>query len=474
MEANNNHPSISFRSGVFPPVKFTDGTALTSVHLQAVQQHAESLAHHARQQQPFSYGIRGLNLRKDGLANWIVDVEGADMDLPDGAVVVTGVTAVCRPIEFRNLQSDSPRLSVWIGVPFLREDQSNLVEGENTETWDRRYFGTKADLANTLEKPRKGDLQPFRRPVPLLQLNARVIVGETAPTGCSTVKIAELVRVIYDDESRYELATDYIPPCLQMQASPDLVSILMNIHDHVEAQAGLLAGQLKARDDVLRDGFPRDALTLFQLQALNGALPIMRQLRKQPELHPFHCYLYLCRIVGDLTAFSKDWTPPQLQAYDHENLYSCFEGLKKAILELLEGAVEMKTSNRSSFNCDNPSSETWTASSEQLGSGGRYYVGITGEENSETIQQHIRNNLIVFASADRARLLRIRSTGGVPVEYRPEKHPALMNHSGVFFELNPTEQPEFWQEICDAKKVSFSADPSHIEGLTFSLYAVGN
>jgi predicted component of type VI protein secretion system len=248
---------------------------------------------------------------------------------------------------------------------------------------------------------------------------------------------------------------------------------MKNIHDHVEAQAGVLAGQIKAREDVLRDGFPRDALTLFQLQAINGALPLLRQLRKQPELHPYQCYLYLCRIVGDLAAFSKDWAPPHLQIYDHENLYSCFEGLKEVILELLEGAVEVKTSNRSSFNSDDPGSETWTASSEQLGTGGRYYVGITGAD-AEAIQERVRNNLIVFATADRARLLRIRSSGGVPVDYRPEKHPALMNHTGVFFELNPTEQPEFWQEICDAKKVSFSADPTQVEGLTFSLYSVGN
>lgn len=331
---------------ISPEVVWEDGLLLKPHHLQAMQRHCTDLAAYLVNTRTFGYGVRTLEIRKESVANWVLELGACDLVMPDGTVVVNGETAVIQPLEFRHLQHDAPTLEVWLAVPFASENTPSLADENQGGAADsgqttRRYF---AGTLDHKDENTGGESEQIR----VRRLNGRIFVGSRPPEGYATLKIGELQKVVTDEEGgrRYELSERYAPACLRLDAAPALHALVKDMLDRLEAKNAELLGHLRGDRSLHTGDSLQTPATLLKLQATNGVLPLLRQIAAQPAMHPFDVYLALCRLAGDLAIVSDQWDPPKLVIYDHDDPLRAFTDLKTKWLQLLEKAVESRIDKR--------------------------------------------------------------------------------------------------------------------------------
>jgi len=336
-------------SDLVPEPLWEDGVLLRSEHLQALQNHCTGVAARLRRHSAFPFGVWKLKVREAALRTRVLELTDCELVTDEGTVVVHGETAVIRPCDFRDLQDERATLDVWLAIPRLIPNGQNLVDEGEQPSSHRRYVVERIPVRGENTPSPAADLR-FRR------LSALLMIEPTAEhrRDYETIRIARIKRVVrHGEEGRqYELDRDFAPACLRIRAADCLVDVLRDLLHAVEQKNAELVeriGPRMERYSLEMTGSPR---ALFQLQASNSVLALLRQLADVDleradrnrsdafDLHPFEVYMHLLRILGDLAIFSEDLNVPRVAFYDHENPYAAFHELRSEILRLLEPEEE--------------------------------------------------------------------------------------------------------------------------------------
>jgi type VI secretion system protein ImpJ len=318
------------------PVLWTKGILLDPQHLQAQDRYLEGLLQARIGAATFRpWGFRRLALDADALATGTVALTDAAGLLPDGLPFdIPAADAAPAPrAVLPHWEADAATLDVFLGIPEYRAGARNIALLGGTAA--AREAGGSRYRAEVL-LVRDETSGQAERPIQVAAKNLRVLLGTETLEGYSTLQIARLTRDVNDV---VRLDEDFIPPLLDIAASPALVRIARRLVEILAAKSSSLAGARRQKNQSLADFSITDVGSFWLLYNVNQAFPVIRHLAEHRGGHPVALYEAMLSLASTLTTFSDRITPRQLPPYVHDDLTATFTVLDEQVRRLLETVV---------------------------------------------------------------------------------------------------------------------------------------
>jgi type VI secretion system protein ImpJ len=439
-------------------------------HFQAAQRHADAERHRVTKwTQPYAWGLRGLEIDTEALANYRLIIRQLSAVLPDGTTVALPEDGEVPTIELRRAFGQYAEVTIFLAVPVLNLGKANVAEPGAEEPG--RFHSVTRDLEdeNTGVNP---------QPVVLRALNVTLLLTGQDPTGYALLPILRVERSAQADAAPQILKT-FIPPLLTCDAWPPLAqAILQPLTDRVGRKLEFLANQLVGKQQG-RDSFdPADVLLVGQLRELNEGYAILRVLSAARGVTPFQAYLELCRLVGQLSLFGARRRTPDLPAYDHDDLGFCFTQAKIQLDALLDVLLELSYKERPfvgqalrlQVNIDS----SWLDPSWDM------FIGVrsTVDPNEVVRLLTVPGQLdMKVGSAERVDVVYQLGQQGLRFEQRPRPTVLPEQAGQVFFRINRNIAEREWQSVqrtlALAVRVNETRLAASLAGQTFLSIRVG-
>jgi type VI secretion system protein ImpJ len=308
-------------------VVWSEGMYLGPHHFQVQGRYFEDSIHFATSSLWFaSYGLAGVELDADALSNGTVSLIHARGIFPDG-------------LPFNMPEGDSlpePRaieglfpptrdgIVVMLSIPPRKPNGYNCaLEGPANGA---RYVAE----ARVLHDENTGSDE---RPVRLGRKNMRLLIDTEAAGDLFTLPLARIVR---DGSGHFAYDPQYVPPVLDIGASPRLMLLVRRLMEILEDKSATMSGAAKRSGSEFST---REIANFWLLHAVNSGLSPLRHLLLSKRGHPEELFLELSRLAGALCTFALDTHPRDLPLYDHQNLSECFGQLDRHIRANLETIV---------------------------------------------------------------------------------------------------------------------------------------
>jgi len=151
-----------------------------------------------------------------------------------------------------------------------------------------------------------------------------------------------IARIQRDGTGQFVYDDQYIPPCLSIGASRDLLELLHRLAQVLQARSESLARDRGGSNTGGAAFAGGDVASFWMSHAIHSSLgPLQHHLAGRAS-RPEEVFLELSRLAGALCTFSLAADPATLPTYDHEDLEGSFGGLERHIRQHLE--VSMPTS----------------------------------------------------------------------------------------------------------------------------------
>jgi type VI secretion system protein ImpJ len=308
-------------------VAWREGLFLRPQHFQQQDRRIDALVRaRAAHLRPYPWGVAELAVN-DSLASMGQFAVGRCSGvLPDGTPFA--IPGDVTPPEPLTLPADVRDAVVYLTLP---PDQSGamafaLREAAKPAT---RYVVDELDVYDAFSAERASE------PLELAELNLRYGVTREQTDGRVKLGVARIREVlngkaVFDDR--------YIPPTLDVRASPKLAGMLNDIIGRAEQRVDELAD----RAVEATDGGAETFASFLLLQALNRWTPTLVHLRTLPAVHPERLYETFLAMAGELATLTRtdQRRPPPFPAYDHENLQVPFEAVFEHLQDSLSRVFE--------------------------------------------------------------------------------------------------------------------------------------
>lgn len=310
-------------------VVWSEGMFMNPQHLQQADLYHEGLlAARLGALTPYDWGVVEQEVDEKALAAGQFQLLRFAGILPDGLPLSfergQPEAPQTRPIE-EHFSANKRSLDVYLGVAREREGIASYGATEESTTSPRFSMVSRSvpDLAAAESVV----------PVAFAQRNLRLLFGTEPREDYDVIKIAELVR---DRTGAAALASNYIPPCLRISASPYVLDRLRQILKAMQGKQRELAEGRRHRDATALEFSAGDVTKYLQLSALNGLIPQVAHVVEVADLNPQMVYLLLCQAAGQLSTFSAEADPGDLPKFQYTNLRATFDGLFQLLQKLLD------------------------------------------------------------------------------------------------------------------------------------------
>ncbi len=315
----------------FTRVVWQEGMHLAQHHFQLQSRYFEESVGFALGQLFFRpYGLVACELDAEALRNGTVSVIHARGVLTDGlAFHIPEADPPPPPRAIRELFSPTQdRHVVLLAIPPYRPGRANCVLEPKASDGDLRYVAeTRVVADETTGQDEK--------PVLLGRKNLRVVLDSEI----GDMVALPLARVRRDGAGHFVYDLDFIPPVLEIGASPGLMERLRRVIEILEAKSQALVGQRRGAQADLAAYAARDVASFWLAHAIHSSLAPLHHLLESRRAHPEQLYVELARLAGALCTFSLDSHPRELPLYDHDNLEECFGALERVIRTHLDLVV---------------------------------------------------------------------------------------------------------------------------------------
>lgn len=421
------------------PVMWTKGVLLSPQHLQVQDRYLEDQIRFRLGAVRFSpWGFRTLVLDHEALAGGAIALGEASGLFPDGlAFDCPGTDRLPPP---RSLDGcfapDQQSLTVFLAVPEHRPGSANV--GTTMRDDQARYV---ADVA--LRRDETTGLA--ERPIQIARANLRLLVDGDAVDGHALLPVA---RVLRREGTGFAFDESFVPPLLDIAASPRLMAIARRLVEVCSAKSTELGGARRQRNLGLADFSITDIASFWLLYTVNTHLPQLRHLYESRRGHPVELYSALVALGGALTTFAQDLHPRDFPAYDHANLGGCFSDLERKLDILLETVVPANCVSLK-LRETSPGLHTVALDQDAYVRAPALYLAVSVDGNRIDAQRRIPT-LLKVASADHVSRLVSQALSGVPLEYTPNPPTAVpVKATHDYFLVGRTG--EAWDGIAQAR-----------------------
>jgi type VI secretion system protein ImpJ len=313
-------------------IVWSEGMYLAPHHFQAQNRHFEdSIQFAAENLWTEGYGLAAVQLDADALRNGTVALsharglfeDGVAFDMPESDPLP----------EPRNIiEAFSPtadHLTVQLAIRRWSADGQNC-ELEPSGAAQTRYLGESQEFYDE-------NTGRHEKAVRIGRKNIQLLIENEADDNFLSLPIA---RVIRDNSGRLVYDPAFVPPCLKISASPQLISMLARLVEILEDKSTAVSNDQNLSGGKFKAGLSARHIAQFWfLHAVNSSLSPLRHLMLSKHGHPQELFLEMLRLGGALCTFGLDTHPRSLPEYDHKHLDRCFQELDDHIRRLLEVVV---------------------------------------------------------------------------------------------------------------------------------------
>ncbi len=310
-------------------IQWHEGMLLAPQHFQQLSIRYEELLHyHLMMVSQFHWGIRRLKIDQVLLIEGTLRVQELEAIMPDGLVVCD------LPESLQSLEIDltpyteemkQGPMTVHLAVP---EKKIGLAVIKGALARYDSVEGKPVADENTGE---------FDLSIPRLIPRVSLLVTETPPQKYTTFP---LLKVVYQNET-FTL-TDYSAPTLTVPVKSPLGELCASIARRLREKAVFLSERVRSPSLVMKG--PLLMTTKTMIYSLVSALPHFEAVLNSGASHPYHLYLALCNVVGQVASLGRGLIPPVLSPYDHNDIHTTFHQAVEFITRMIdEGILESHT-----------------------------------------------------------------------------------------------------------------------------------
>jgi type VI secretion system protein ImpJ len=327
------------------PLYWRSGTLLEPQHfqIQDYQRHAD-LAFALAAFHPFPWGFHDLEIDRDSLANFSLQLLKADLWLPDGRRLTLPGNLEVAPRSFAQSWPESESdLEVALAVPLFSKISANVNPEAGPDAggpFKRRLFNARPDPESVPDLLGDG---PDSR-VDLLHYNAFILFGQETAQPPDGVMLAPMARLQRDGEKVMPRA-DYAPPAIRLYPDNPARQLAKDVLEILIAKARQLE-EYKLTPSQTRAESGGGALALITvLGIVCRFIARLHHLLAPPSVHPYAAFSALRELAAELTIFAPGLTAlgaslsgqgPGLRPYDHLDPYPAFLDTKIMIARLLD------------------------------------------------------------------------------------------------------------------------------------------
>ena len=436
-------------------VHWHEGMFLRPHHFQAAERSYQELAaRKARWDVHHNWGLRRLDFEREALANYRFALRALEARLPDGAGIALPEDGSLPGLDLKPAFANRNRVRIFLAVPQLRLGRANTGTADSA-----RYRVESQDLEdeNTGVNP---------QPVSVRLPNVRLVTDAQEHAGFDLLPLIQLEKSARA-EAVPQLDEQYIPPVLACDACPTLqVGILRQLYDRIGKKVEMLAGQVTNRGITLDSHGQGDGRIIGQLSRLNEAYALLSNLAFVPGVHPLAAFLELCRLVGQLSIFSRPPRPPELPRYDHDDLGGCFYKLKQFLDGLLNEVDEPTYEERAfigaGLRMQVSLEPVWLEQARSM------FLGVRSPlSREECITMLTKAGQLDMKVGSSDRVDQVFTKGAAGLRFTPSARPprALPTAEGLtFFQIDRESNPSEWQFVVKSLSLAIRFNEKMIDG----------
>jgi type VI secretion system protein ImpJ len=434
---------------------------LTPHHFQQWDNHQEEqLRARVSSLVPYEWGILDLQLSNESIANGFVDLGRCRAVMPDGLIVDVpqGDVAPDRRAVENHFDPDAERLGIYLAIPSRRAGAANVQTNGGERGQMLRFWQEAGHVAD--ETTGHNEQQ-----IAFARSNFRLMFDDEIRDGYSSIKIAEVLRT-----TTGQLAFDenYIPPALNVGASPWLSNTLRQIVEILISKGSSLADQRRQRTTSLADFTTSEIAIFWLLNTVNASIPVLAHLLRTGLVHPERFYVELAELCGRLMAFSMDRHPKDIVRYEHTDLYLTFSQLAAEVRLLLETVIPTRCV-QIPLESTRESVYVGRVEDERLLGEAEFFLGVSAKiSEGQLIERAPR--VIKFASRDVIDAVIGSGLPGVTLSHASPPPTPIPTRIGFhYFRLD--KEGVFWKAVRDSRSVAVYV-PDELPGEKIELYAV--
>ena len=440
-------------------VRWFEGMLVLPHHFQAAEANVHDwLTTSQRWSTPYSYGVRKLELLTDALANFEVRVPVLQARLKDGTLVSVPNNGHLDTLDVRTALQQHAETYVCVVLPKVVEGKSNSVRRNGTPV-EQRY------LIETEEWEERNSGHASRAiETHYLNVQLRAQSTPTCPAGYESLPLFRLRRS-GQPGGIPEVDPGYIPPLLSCSAVPDLqqdtlVAICAQLGSYIKKQAG----DLRMQGGWSESNLPQVHRAIMQLAAVNASYPVLLQLVQSHAVHPFEMYKELCRLVGQLSIQRDDWQPPELPAYDHDDLGRVFTNIKAEIDAMFCADGPVAQIHRLPFVGVDDRLEV-SLDSKWLQDGSQLFIGIHSRVAPDDLDRLIGESHLDWKLGTSRLISQIYRNGeaGLRLLRVHGRHSSLPQLTDVTYFKIEADGP-YWQQLVEAPTLALKVNHRFVRG----------
>jgi type VI secretion system protein ImpJ len=308
-------------------VVWSEGMYLAPQHFQTQGRYLEDSVAFAMSSLWFApHGLLSLAIDPDALKTGTVSLLQARGVMPDGLafhIPESDEPPPARPIGAAfSPTSDSHVL--YLAVPHRRDGLPNVADSaapsgarfiSDTQLRSDETTGTEERVVNVGRK------------------NFSLLLDTELNNSVSALPVARIRRA---GGEKFALDDQFVPPLLDISASPRVVMMLRELVGVLEEKSNDMGGRREGSGQAAGDYWRRELASFWFLHTIHASIPILRHLLLAKHGHPEELFRELSRLGGALCSFSLNSHPRDLPLYDHDRLTECLSAIEVHIRRHLE------------------------------------------------------------------------------------------------------------------------------------------
>jgi len=410
-----------------------------------------------------NWGLAAIDLDEDALTNGKINIIGCSGIMPDGLVFdMPDNDSFPSSREFTEyFSSTQASLGVYLCISNERIGEQNFSLDKSTNKRNTRYFLEQVIIND--ENVGAGE-----RDIGVARSEFKILFESESLEDLNTVKIADIVR---SAEGEFSLSKEYIAPCVNINASDTLMSLVRRILELLITRSTALRKRRRLLSDGTLEMTPNDMPIFWLLFTSSACIPVLNQFLSDGNVHPAEIYSYLLKLTGQLSTFSADENilPQDFPLYEHSNCAKGFIKIEKNLMQLLGDITPAKNYVPIELEKKRDTIFIGQVSDSSLLKESRLFLICSSESADENLINDLPAKLRV-ASPDMIKQVLASATPALPIKYVPRPPAGVpVQPQSYYFRLEKDDT--FWKPI-ETNKAVVIFKPAEYKEIKLELIAV--
>lgn len=436
-------------------VVWSEGMFLNPHHFQQQERYFERYidGKHSTQSS-YGWGVEHIEVDRTLLKLGKLSIASAAGVFPDGT-----------PFSFPD-QNDSPPVFevpdntlnqiVYLAIPVKRPGAVDILAEDESQGLARYYSGNQEVRDVSTEG---GDSVK----VAVGKLRFRLLLESDDMSGYACIGILRIIEAKAD--KKVVLDDEYIPTCIDCNASQRLTSFLSELAGLIQHRGDSIAARLA---DIQRGG-TAEISDYMLLQLINRIEPLTAHLSAMKGLHPIQLFAEAIQMTGELATFSaKDKRPPRFPAYLHDDLQATFSPVINALRQSMS-MVQEQTAAALPLVEKKFGIRVAQIPDPSLLNNALFVLAVRADVAENSIRTHFPAQVKV-GPVDRIRELVNAALPGIPLKPMPVAPRQIPYHAGfTYFELERNNA--YWKALENAGGIALHIG-GDFPGLDLELWTI--